>query len=96
MKGVGMNIRSGSHIGLHIDKGSASGTKDYEKLYNKPLINDVELVGNKTSEELGLDSCEWGKITGDIEVQNDLMVEFDKRESQALSVTDIEKILYLG
>lgn len=28
--------------------------KDYEKLDNKPSINDVELVGNKTTEDLGL------------------------------------------
>ena len=28
-------------------------TDDYEKLYNKPSINEVELVGNKSFEELG-------------------------------------------
>lgn len=31
-----------------------TGTTDYEKLKNLPSINDVELVGNKTGEELGL------------------------------------------
>lgn len=30
------------------------GASDYEKLSNKPLINDVELSGNKTLEELGI------------------------------------------
>ena len=30
------------------------GTSDYEKLKNKPQINGNELIGNKTSEELGL------------------------------------------
>lgn len=30
------------------------GTKDYEKLFNKPQINLVTLIGNKTGEELGL------------------------------------------
>lgn len=30
------------------------GTTNYEKLENKPLINGVELVGNKTLEELGI------------------------------------------
>lgn len=34
------------------------GTRNYERLENKPSINDVELVGNKTSEELGLASIE--------------------------------------
>ena len=27
---------------------------DYEKLRNKPLINDVELVGNKSSRDIGI------------------------------------------
>lgn len=35
-----------------------SGTKDYEKLYNKPRIEDVELIGNKTLPEIGV-----GRIT---------------------------------
>lgn len=29
-------------------------TSDYEKLNNLPQINNVELTGNKTSEDLGL------------------------------------------
>ena len=29
-----------------------AGTPDYNDLPNKPKINDVELVGNKTQEEL--------------------------------------------
>ncbi|KGM08535.1 MULTISPECIES: hypothetical protein [Bacteria] len=27
---------------------------DYEKLMNKPQINDVELVGNKSSRDIGI------------------------------------------
>lgn len=30
--------------------------KDYEALNNKPQINEVELVGNKTSDQLNLQS----------------------------------------
>ena len=30
------------------------GTSDYEKLRNKPSINDVELVGNKTTSDLNI------------------------------------------
>lgn len=30
------------------------GTKNYVELENKPLINNIELVGNKTLEELGI------------------------------------------
>lgn len=39
-----------------IPAGGGGGTYDYERLRNKPSINDVELIGNKTSEELGLAS----------------------------------------
>ena len=33
---------------------NGSGTSDYTDLTNKPLINNVELSGNKTSEDLGI------------------------------------------
>lgn len=33
--------------------GGGTGTTDYEDLYNKPSINDVELSGNITLEEIG-------------------------------------------
>lgn len=39
--------------------GGGSGTSDYPELDNKPSINGVELVGNKTSEELGLASANY-------------------------------------
>lgn len=32
-------------------------TNNYESLSNKPRINDVELCGNKTFEELGMIEC---------------------------------------
>lgn len=31
-----------------------TGTSDYKYLTNKPKINDIEIVGNKTSSEYGL------------------------------------------
>lgn len=34
--------------------GGSGGTNNYEKLNNKPSINGVELVGNKTTSELGI------------------------------------------
>ena len=34
--------------------GGGGGLTDYEGLYNKPKINGVELVGNKTAEQVGL------------------------------------------
>ena len=33
---------------------STSGTNDYNDLVNKPRINGVELVGDKTTEELDI------------------------------------------
>lgn len=30
---------------------------DYEKLIKKPRINGVELIGNKTLEDLGIEEC---------------------------------------
>ena len=36
---------------VNIDKG---GTSNYVDLENKPSINDIELVGNKTLDELGI------------------------------------------
>ena len=35
-------------------EGGGTGTSDYNQLENKPQINGVELVGNKTTEELGI------------------------------------------
>lgn len=32
------------------------GTTDYEAMQNKPRINDVELSGNKTAQQLGLEN----------------------------------------
>lgn len=32
----------------------SAGTRNYEDLYNKPSIESVELVGDKTFEELGM------------------------------------------
>lgn len=38
---------------LYFD-GSSSGTRNYEELRNQPSINDKVLIGDRTSEELGL------------------------------------------
>lgn len=41
------------------------GTTDYEKLKNKPSINGVELVGDVSSEELGIKDGQDGKDGAD-------------------------------
>lgn len=45
---------------VNISGGGGSGTKNYEELFKKPLINGRELIGNKTSKELGLISSGIG------------------------------------
>ena len=42
-----------------IDSGGG-GTSDYNELVNKPSINGEELVGDKTSQDLGL--AEWEDV----------------------------------
>ena len=39
-----------------VPKTEGEGTSDYRKLANKPQINGVELVGNKTTKELGIEA----------------------------------------
>ena len=45
---------------VNISGGGGSGTKNYEELFKKPLINGRELIGNKISKELGLISSGIG------------------------------------
>ena len=50
--------------------GGGGGTTDYTRLSNLPQINGVELIGDKTSVELGLDNPEvqifgWSRIAPD-------------------------------
>ncbi len=45
---------------VNVSGGGGSGTKNYEELFKKPQINGKELIGNKTSEELGLVSSGTG------------------------------------
>ena len=39
---------------VNINSGESGGTSDYNSLENKPSVNGIELIGNKTTEELGL------------------------------------------
>ena len=44
-------------IDLNLEDINIISENDYEKLVKKPRINEVELIGNKTFEELGLEEC---------------------------------------
>ena len=51
---VSMNIQdSGSNLNFQLRETPMS-TNDYNKLVNKPSINSIVLIHNKTSEDLGL------------------------------------------
>ncbi len=50
---------NGFHVfvnGVELDLSGGSGTNNYTELINKPSINNVTLVGNKSAEALGLQS----------------------------------------
>lgn len=49
---INMNIDNNDDISLSMDSTSIGG--EYPPLINKPKINGVTLLGNKTGEELGL------------------------------------------
>lgn len=55
---IGVRGLSGEIQREVIAGGGGSGTSDYPELNDLPQINGVELIGNKTSEELGLASAE--------------------------------------
>lgn len=46
-------IRDSDSLSGVLDSAKIVYEKDYENLKNKPRINDVELIGNKSFEDLG-------------------------------------------
>lgn len=55
---VELELESNTHeytLGVEENIGITGGTNDYEKLKNKPSINGVELVKNKSFSDLGMD-----------------------------------------
>ena len=62
----------------------APNSNDYEKMNHKPQINGVELVGNRTSEELGL----GGDYVTRQELADGLKSKVDAEEGKGLSSND--------
>ena len=48
------SVQMESDIGIRSETIDVTINKDYEALSNKPSINGIELVGNKTSAQLGI------------------------------------------
>lgn len=51
---IGKKTNKGKLIGKIEISGGIGSTKDYNKLTNKPKINDITLEDNKTLDELGI------------------------------------------
>ncbi len=51
---INLVIPSNNTISLGVGVSGGRSQKDYEKLDNKPQIENRELIGNKTFEDLGL------------------------------------------
>lgn len=68
-------------IGGTLDKAAVSYEKDYEKLINKPSVNGVELIRDKTSEDLHIVACktsaEWAQLTSLVSMPGEIYVYSD-------------------
>ena len=65
---------------------NTSGTSDYNSLSNKPQINNVELAGNKTLDELGIQAKGDYALSDDVNAQiSELQEEIPTKVSQLLN-----------
>ena len=53
---VTLGLDSGDNAALNVGSTTVVSVNDYEELRNKPRIEGVELIGDKTFEELNLQS----------------------------------------
>lgn len=51
------------------------GTKNYEKLENKPKINTVELRGNQSATQLGITPQNIGAVDENCEITNEEILQ---------------------
>ena len=90
--GDGINIDENNVISA---QGGSSGTTDYEMLENKPQINGVELLGNKSLTDLGIDiPTKTSDLENDSGFIDDTALEnyYTKTEIDIL-IGDIETLL---
>ena len=65
---VSLKEQDSLQVSLKETDSGGFGTNNYEKLKNKPSINSVELLGNKTSDDLKLQSKIESITAHDIDV----------------------------
>ena len=99
---VKLSVKNNSSATLKIPGGTQhTGGFDYNLATNKPQINGVELTGNLTSADLNIStgSFDYEQSTNKPQIEG---VElsgnrtFQQLGMSAMSVPEIEKILYLG
>ena len=61
------NLRNTANLGAKFGNTQIVSTDDYEKLYNKPVINDVTVQGNKVGEDYHLQDKMHALTTQEIE-----------------------------
>lgn len=63
---------------------STGGTDDYNRLRNLPQVNDEEVIGNKSSEDLHIVSChtteEWAALTHIVSRKGEIYIYSDATE----------------
>ena len=55
---INLSTEEKEEVCINLEKEVTGGTSDYEKIKNKPSINGVELIGDKTTEDLGITDVE--------------------------------------
>lgn len=87
----GVNIKTINHESLlgegNINITGGGGTSDYEDLDNKPSINNVELSGNKSLNDLGIQPAGSYALASDIPTNLSQLTE----DTTHRTVTDTEK-----
>lgn len=77
---------------LLLSGGTSSVEKDYELLDNKPKVNGVELVGELTTEDLGINIPDTAGIKHDIENLTDLFKEEQDTATKGIYIGYINSV----
>ena len=89
--------RGSSTAGIEFGSIGSGGTKDYTKLKNLPSINDVILIGNKTSDDLGIISkAELSDILAAMEIYTPkIYVDTTENWNSQPTIRTEEKTIYI-
>ena len=83
---IGGVVSSIGQIGGNVDRAATSYEKNYEVLDNKPQINDEELIGNKTAEDLHIVACkssaEWAELITLLSRKGEVYIYTDAAEDE--------------